>query len=97
MSTIKNEMTDLTYVEIITAASTDTLANIDPRNENILLALKTLSGQVRVLARTRIELDGDIAFMVGGDQNGNVTTVNSEIMAMHKQHVDAAVQNWNFF
>ncbi len=88
---IGRQLEDLTFVEIITAAG-DTKIQIDPEADNILTTLNKVS----VLARTRIELDGDILEIVPTDQGGEAR-INKDIMDIHKENVDAAVQNWNNF
>jgi hypothetical protein len=88
---IGRQLEDLTYVEVITAAG-DTKTQIDPEADNILSTLNKVS----VVARTRIELDGDILEIVPTDQGGEAK-INKDIMDIHKENVDAAVQNWTNF
>ena len=46
----------------------------------------------------RSELDGDILMILPGeDIDSNDIKINKEIMAIHKENVDAAVRNWNSF
>jgi hypothetical protein len=46
-----------------------------------------------VLARTRIELDGDIALILPT----NRSEIDMEVLQIHKANVDVAVQNWRYF
>jgi hypothetical protein len=88
---IGRQLQDLSYVEVITAAG-DPKTKIDPEAENVLDALN----QVSIIARTRIELDGDIIVILPTDKGGEVK-INKDVMDIHKANVDAAVQNWNQF
>jgi hypothetical protein len=96
MDTLKNELSDLSYIEIVTAAG-DPKTEIDPNNDarDIVAALRSLE-KVRALARTRIELDGDIGMIVPTKNNGDLSILN-DILNIHKQNVDVAVANWNSF
>jgi hypothetical protein len=96
MDTLKNELSDLSYIEIVTAAG-DPKTEIDPNNDarDIVAALRSLE-KVRVLARTRIELDGDIGMIVPTKEDGDLSILN-DILNIHKQNVDVAVANWNSF
>lgn len=51
---------------------------------------------VRILARTRIELDGDIALVLPDPRPDQIET-RAEILRLHKENVNVAVQNWNTF
>ena len=93
INTIKREISDLSYVEVITAAG-EPKTEINPDAENIIAALRALN-QITILARTRIELDGDIAVILPTDKDN--VKINNEVMAIHKQNVDTAVTNWNNF
>jgi len=96
MDTLKNELSDLSYIEIVTAAG-DPKTEIDPNNDarDIVAALRSLE-KVRALARTRIELDGDIGMLVPTKDDGSLS-INDDILNIHKQNVDVAVANWNSF
>jgi hypothetical protein len=96
MDTLKNELIDLSYIEIVTAAG-DPKTEIDPNNDarDIVAALRSLE-KVRALARTRIELDGDIGMLVPTKDDGSLS-INNDILNIHKQNVDVAVENWNSF
>ena len=80
-------------MEVITAAG-EPKTEINPDAEDIIAALKALN-QINILARTRIELDGDIAVILPTDKDN--VKINNEVMAIHKQNVDTAVTNWNNF
>jgi hypothetical protein len=47
----------------------------------------------KVLARTRIELDGDIALILPTNRN----EIDAEVLQLHKTNVDVAVQNYRLF
>jgi hypothetical protein len=80
-------------VEIVTAVG-NPKTGINPDAEMVILGLK--AEDIKILARTRIELDGDIRVLLPGDNNNEVS-INREIMTIHKENVDPAVQNWNSF
>jgi hypothetical protein len=96
MDTLKNEFSDLSYIEIVTAAG-DPKSEIDPNNDarDIVAALRSLE-KVRVLARTRIELDGDIGMLVPTKDDGSLS-INNDVLSIHKENVEVAVANWNSF
>jgi hypothetical protein len=93
IETIKREINDLSYLEIITAAG-EPKTTIDPNADDIVEALKTIK-EINILARTRLELDGDITVILPTDKDG--VKINNEIMAIHKENVDTAVKNWQDF
>jgi hypothetical protein len=96
IDTIKREIRDLSYMEIITTVG-DVNANVNPDLELVIDALK--KSELRIIARTRIELDGDIMVLLPTSNNtkdGDIT-INQEIMALHKENVEVAVHNWNNF
>jgi len=51
---------------------------------------------VKVLARTRIELDGDVFNLLRGE-NGTPIKLTAETMAMHELGAGLAVKNWGNF
>jgi hypothetical protein len=91
MDTLKNELSDLSYIEIVTAAG-DPKTEIDPNNDarDIVAALRSLE-KVRALARTRIELDGDIGMLVPTKDDGSLS-INDDILNIHKQNVLKALE-----
>lgn len=93
INTIKREINDLSYVEVVTAAG-DPKTDVNPDAEMVILGLK--AEEVRILARTRIELDGDIMVLLPAEK-GEDLKINKEILAIHKENVDTAVANWNNF
>jgi hypothetical protein len=93
INTIKREINDLSYVEIITAAG-EPKTEINPDADDIIAALRALN-QINILARTRLELDGDIAVILPTEKDS--VKINNDVMAIHKQNVDTAVTNWNNF
>jgi hypothetical protein len=92
---VSDQLQDLTYVEILTLSATSSAeigTSIDTTAPNVLKELETKG--LKLLARTKIELDGDIIFaapMMEGDK------INKEVMDLHKENVTAAVENWNNF
>lgn len=52
---------------------------------------------VTLLAKTVIELDGDITQILPGDHATGDVITDKEILNLHKESVDAAVENWDGF
>jgi hypothetical protein len=94
IDTIRKEMRDLSYMEIVTATG-DVKANVNPDAEMVIIGAKDANLDIR--ARTRIELDGDIMVMLPTDDKTGETVINKEIMEIHKENVAVAVGNWNSF
>ena len=90
---IGDQLEDLTYVSIITGAG-NTFAKIDPGSNDIVAELE--KNQITILARTNIELDGDITVIVP-TKEGQGVIVNQEILAIHKENTVTAVTNWTNF
>jgi hypothetical protein len=88
---ITDQLKDLSYVEVITAkGSPDVKIDSD---KNVLEALNA----VEILARTKIELDGDIITVLPITKVNIEDKINQEIMKVHKENVEVAVQNWKSF
>ena len=51
---------------------------------------------VKILARTRIELDGDVFFLLKSE-NGKPTELSKEVMEFHKLGIEVSVKNWEIF
>jgi hypothetical protein len=93
LSKIGDQIQDLTNVEIITAAAGTASIKIDSTKE-ILDELTKAKAQV--LARTRIELDGDIVMLLPTDPQSGAK-INKDIMDIHKETTAVAVENWKSF
>lgn len=89
---VRDQLKDISYVEVITATGAPE-EKIDSNKDNVLDAIAALE----ILARTTIELDGDIVMIIPTNRVNGELKVNKEIMDIHKQNVDAAVQNWKSF
>jgi len=89
---LTDQLKDLSYVEVITAKGSPDV-KIDSEKENVLDTLNT----VEILARTKIELDGDIVMILPITKVNGEDRINQEIMKIHKENVEAAVQNWKSF
>ena len=90
---IGDQLEDLTYVSIITGTG-NTYAKIQASADNIVEELE--KNKIIILARTNIELDGDITIVVP-TKDGQGVSVNQEILAIHKENTAIAVANWNNF
>ena len=94
--TIKEYLTDLTYIDVTTLIGDPkkTKWKLDP-SKNIKEQIADMD--VTLLAKTVIELDGDITQILPGDPATGDVIINKEILQLHKESVDAAVENWDSF
>jgi hypothetical protein len=88
---IGDQLQDLSYVEVVTTTSTSPLVKINPDAKDILDELEKPG--IAILARTRIELDGDIVMILPAE-NGDTKVINKDIMNIHKENTTVAVANW---
>ena len=86
LSKIGDQLQDLTFVEIITASASSASIKIDSSAENVLDELNKANAVV--LARTRIELDGDIVMLLPSDPQSGVK-INKDIMDIHNESTKA--------
>lgn len=66
------------------------------RKEGITEADMLNMSNTMILARTRIELDGDIFFLLRGE-DGKPLPINQDLIQLHKYGVETSIQNWHFF
>ncbi len=94
--TIKEYLTDLTYIDVTTLIGDPkkTKWKLDP-SKNIKEQIADMD--VTLLAKTVIELDGDITQILPGDPATGDVITDKEILQLHKESVDAAVENWDSF
>lgn len=94
--TIKEYLTDLTYIDVTTLIGDPKKIKwkLDP-SKNIKEQIADMD--VTLLAKTVIELDGDITQILPGDQATGDVIINKEILQLHKESVDAAIKNWDSF
>lgn len=107
---------DLKAIEIITATGTTT-ANIESSGSDLTNIangkVTNVTGELNILARTRLELDGDLLVVLPTkaaaqkvqkptpdkitDMQGNEPIqVDTEILKLHKENVNMALQNLQF-
>ncbi len=91
---IGKQLEDLTYVEVLTMGCENSKLKLTPQTPEIDDAIKSV-GEISVLARTKIELDGDIAVLL--PLQNNEVKINNEIMDIHRENVKVAIDNWNNF
>ena len=94
--TIKEYLTDLTYIDVTTLIGDPKKIKwkLDP-SKNIKEQIADMD--VTLLAKTVIELDGDITQILPGDPATGDVITDKEILQLHKESVDAAVENWDSF
>ena len=95
-STIKEYLNDLTYIDVTTLIGDPkkTKWRLDYRKD---IKEQIADMDVTLLAKTVIELDGDITQILPGDHATGDVITNREILDLHKESVDAAVENWDSF
>ena len=86
----------MTYIDVTTLIGDPkkTKWKLDP-SKNIKEQIADMD--VTLLAKTVIELDGDITQILPGDPATGDVIINKEILQLHKESVDAAVENWDSF
>lgn len=113
--TIRTEIQDLSYMEIVTGVSDKVDGHIDGDAWDILQGLRRaklpenaekegitqsnmlkIPDNVTILARTRIELDGDVFFLLYG-QDGKPLPLSQEAMELHKMGINTSIENWHYF
>lgn len=94
LSKIGDQIQDLTNVEIITASASSASIKIDANADSVLDELSKANAVV--LARTRIELDGDIVMLIPADPQSGAK-INKDIMDIHNNSTKVAVDNWKSF
>ncbi len=95
---------DLSYVEVITAAGkTDVQIKTKDTDDDIIATIRRMKAEkaigevdITMMARTRIEIDGDILMLMPGSE-GEPGNIRTEINTIHQQNVEVAVENWNNF
>ena len=89
-----DQLQDLSYISVVTGTG-DTYAEIDPSSNNIIKELE--NQKVKIVARTYMELDGDITMILPTKQSPESNEIDKELMEIHRQNTDIAVRNWNSF
>jgi hypothetical protein len=94
---IGKQLEDITYVEVLTTGTDSSKLKLTEDNPEIDDALK-VSGELSILARTRIELDGDIVVLLPlQNEVQQQASVNDEILNIHRENVKMAIENWHNF
>jgi hypothetical protein len=91
---VTDQLVDLSYISV-TTCSGDTFANIDPTKDNVLQTLK--DSKVQILARTIYELDADIIKIIPTSGPPGKTTIDKEVLSLHKESEQMAIANWQQF
>jgi hypothetical protein len=93
---IGKQLEDITYLEVLTTGADTSKLRLTKEKPEIDDALMDL-GEVSILARTRIELDGDIAVLLPLKGSTEEASINNEIMDVHRENVKVALENWRGF
>lgn len=91
---LRDQLLDLSYVSI-TTCSGDTYATIEPSSPNLLVTLKEQN--LKIECRTIYELDADIIKVLPTNNNTGKAEINQEILKLHKESEELAIQNWKTF
>lgn len=91
-------VSDIKAVEIVTASGNIAVKIEGQTNDITNLANSgTVSGEVKILARTRVELDGDLLVILPTKEDqSNSVIIDNEILNIHKENVGMAMQNLQF-
>lgn len=89
---IRDQLSDLSSLEVITATG-DPGLKIDSEKANVLDSTAAL----QILARTTIKINGDIVTILPTSKVDGEFKINKDIIDIHRQNMDAAVQNWRGF
>ena len=87
---IIDEITDLTYLDVITTSESEQSLKLGPKELNVSEVLQR--PDVTVLARTRIELDG--AILVSLPQENGKVKFDNEIIELHKKNLEFHIRLW---
>jgi hypothetical protein len=91
-------VSDIKAIEIVTASGNITV-KIEGQNNDItnLANGGNVSGEVKVLARTRVELDGDLLVILPTKEDESKSViVDNEILNIHNNNVNMAMSNLQF-
>jgi hypothetical protein len=91
-------VSDIKAIEIITASG-DISFKIESQDSDITDIANggNVEGKVKILARTRVELDGDLLVILPTKEDQpNSVIVDNEILNIHKENVGMAMQNLQF-
>lgn len=96
LSSIGSMLNDLTYIDVITLIGDPKETTWDYQSQDVREEIKKMKN-VHVLARTVIELDGDIISIVPGNPETGTFNGDTASLDYHKENVQVAIQNWNVF
>ena len=51
---------------------------------------------IEIVARTRIELDGDVCTILKGT-NSQTAQISEDLMTLHKEGIEISMKNWRLF
>ncbi|AEA47789.1 hypothetical protein Arcve_1793 [Archaeoglobus veneficus SNP6] len=97
---LKDALEDITTLQVVTVSGKERVLKVekmeDVDGKEFIARRKTVISEERVIAKTIIELDGDIILMLPVDDEGKIS-VEKEIMELHEKNVKIAVENWREF
>ena len=95
---IRKFIEDRASLEVITARGDITIDFKEmKKEENMLTFIKRLEvkdGKIQVLARTRIELDGDILSILPSKNTGSSFELDEKVLKIHNDTVSAGIERW---
>jgi hypothetical protein len=82
---------DVRSMDIVTATSDNLTVKIDPKEASLL---EGLPQEVKIKARTTIQLDGDLIVLLPTKPGTeNTVQIDNDILTIHKENVDFALKN----
>ena len=97
---LSNVLEDITTLQVITVTGKEHVIRVkekkDINGKTFVARRWTEITDENVIAKTIIEIDGDIVLKLPTDENDKVH-INREIMELHEKNVKIAVENWRAF
>ena len=88
---LEDWINDIRSMDIVTATSDNLTVKIDPKKANLL---DDLPQEIKIKARTTIQLDGDLIVLLPTKPgNENTVQIDNDILTIHKENVDFALKN----
>ena len=82
---------DVRSMDIVTATSDNLTVKIDPKEASLV---ESLPQEVKIKARTTIQLDGDLIVLLPTKPGTeNTVQIDNDILTIHKENVDFALKN----
>lgn len=88
---LKEWIDDIRSMDIVTATADDLTVKIDPKKADLL---SDLPQDIKINARTTIQLDGDLIVLLPKKQGTqDEPQIDNDMLQIHKENVDFALKN----